>query len=87
VASGNVHHQGQFIRHGSCGIGGVSRESVKTHSNNSAMRLRDVEFNGDKITCEWHTKLRPEIDRIHFAFGGSCGDKILIGIFVDHLPT
>jgi hypothetical protein len=85
VAAGRVSDIESYF--GSRGIGGVSRESVKTHSNPAAMHLREVEFNGDKIICEWHTKLRPEIDRIHFAFGGSFGDKVLIGIFVDHLPT
>jgi hypothetical protein len=69
------------------GVGGVSRESVKTHRNVRAMRLREVEFNENRVLCEWHTKLRPETDRIHFAFGDALEDKILIGIFVDHLPT
>jgi len=72
---------------GSLGIGGVSAESVKTHRNSSAMRLRDVEFDGRQVRCEWHTKLRPEVDRIHFAFGEQFGEKVFIGIFVDHLPT
>lgn len=69
------------------GVGGVSRESVKTHKNVGAMRLREVEFNGIRVICEWHTKLKPNVDRIHFAFGDEFGDKILIGIFVDHLPV
>lgn len=69
------------------GVGGVSRESVKTHKNVGAMRAREVEFNGIAVICEWHTKLKPNIDRIHFAFGNEFGDKILIGIFVDHLPV
>lgn len=68
------------------GVEGVSRESVRTHKNPRVMRLREVEFNGNRVLCEWHTKLRPEIDRIHFAFE-DFGDKILIGIFVAHLPT
>jgi hypothetical protein len=72
---------------GSRGIGGVSRESVKTRGNARAMREREVELRGEQFTCEWHTKLRPDIDRIHFAFGRSLGEKILIGIFVDHLTT
>jgi hypothetical protein len=73
------------------GVDGVSRESVKTHKNAGAMRLREVEFNEMRVICEWHTKLTPTADRIHFGFGGEFGDKfgnkILIGIFVDHLPT
>jgi hypothetical protein len=69
------------------GVGGVSRESVKTHRNVGAMRLREVDFHGMRVICEWHTKLRPNVERIHFAFGDEFGGKILIGIFVDHLPT
>lgn len=69
------------------GVGGISRESVKTRKNADAIRLREVEFNGGRVMCEWHTKLNPQIDRIHFAFGSEFKDKILIGIFVDHLPT
>ena len=72
---------------GSRGVGGVSRESVRTRGNVGAMRMREVEFNGRRVMCEWHTKLRPEINRIHFAFGDEFDDKILVGIFVDHLPT
>ena len=71
---------------GSRGVGGVSRESVRTHKNVGAMRMREVEFNGRRVMCEWHTKLKPQVDRIHFAFGSDFGDMILIGIFVDHLP-
>jgi hypothetical protein len=67
------------------GVDGVSRESVKTHRNVKAMREREVEFKGKPVVCEWHSKLRPNIDRIHFAFGDEFGEKILIGIFVSHL--
>jgi hypothetical protein len=68
------------------GVGGLSRESVKTHKNAKAMRTREVEFDGELVMCEWHTKLKPFVDRIHFAFGDEFEEKILIGIFVDHLP-
>jgi hypothetical protein len=67
------------------GVGGVSRESAKTHRNVKAMREREVEFNGKLVICEWHSKLRPNIDRIHFAFGDEFREKILIGIFTSHL--
>lgn len=69
------------------GVGGVSRESANTRRNAKVMRLREVEFNGTHVVCEWHTKLKPNVNRIHFAFGGEFKDKILIGIFIDHLPT
>lgn len=83
-AAGRVSDIEQYFA--SRGVGGVSRESVRTRRNARFMRERDVEFNGRRVRCEWHTKLHPRIDRIHFAFGDEFGDKILIGIFVDHLP-
>lgn len=72
---------------GSLGVGGVSAESVKTRGNAAAMRMRDVEFEDRVMRCEWHTKIKPNVDRIHFAFGDNLDDQVLIGIFVDHLPT
>jgi hypothetical protein len=51
------------------------------------MRQRDVNHEGQVIRCEWHSKLEPHRNRIHFAFDDTLGGKILIGIFVDHLDT
>ena len=69
------------------GCAGVSPESPNTHRSERKMRQRDVDHDGNVIRCEWHTKLEPHRNRIHFAFGGSLDSKILIGIFVDHLDT
>lgn len=69
------------------GCDGLSPESPKTRSNVTAMRLRDIEHVGQTYRCEWHMKIRPNVERIHFAFGGDLEDRILIGIFVDHLPV
>jgi hypothetical protein len=45
----------------------------------------DVEHHGRILRCEWHSKLRPEKNRIHFA---KLNDQtVFIGIFVKHLPT
>ncbi|HEX6473001.1 MAG TPA: hypothetical protein VF069_28180, partial [Streptosporangiaceae bacterium] len=73
------------LRH--VGWHGVSPESTKTHANAAAMRKRYVRYNGQDVCCEWHTKIMPTYDRIHFAFGGVLGDRILIGIFVAHLDV
>jgi hypothetical protein len=49
------------------------------------MRHRDVEYCGRILRCEWHSKLRPDKNRIHFA---KLDDQaVFIGIFVKHLPT
>lgn len=69
------------------GCPGVSPESPKTHQNERVMRQRDVNYAGDVIRCEWHTKIEPHRNRIHFAFGSFLSSKILIGIFVNHLDT
>jgi hypothetical protein len=83
AASGRVSDIAQIF--GAHGVGGISAESVRTRANARAMRQRQVEFEGENVCCEWHTKIRPDVNRIHFAFGGRLGDKVLIGIFVDHL--
>ncbi len=65
----------------------ISPESPNTHRNQHAMRTRDVQHGEEFIRCEWHTKIEPHRNRIHFAFGGSFGPKVFVGIFADHLPT
>ncbi|MGW4634527.1 hypothetical protein [Nocardia sp. NPDC004415] len=59
-----------------------SPESPQTHRNAKAMRQRLVDFAGEQISCEWHAKLEPQRNRIHFAVRG---DQLLVGLFVDHL--
>ncbi|MGH3281044.1 MAG: hypothetical protein ACRDNW_18185 [Trebonia sp.] len=72
---------------GALGCAGISPESPNTHRDEKKMRSRDVHYEGETLRCEWHSKLEPHRNRIHFYFGGQLGDKVLIGIFVDHLPT
>ena len=66
----------------------VSPDSPKTHKNKKAMEKRDVNFGKKVVRCEWHVKLHPTHDRIHFSFGDAAviANKILVGIFTDHLP-
>jgi len=71
----------------SIGCPGISPESPNTHKKERVMRMRDVEHEGSTIRCEWHTKIEPHRNRIHFAFGDRFGSMIFIGIFVDHLDT
>ena len=59
-----------------------------TRSSERLMRLRDVEFRGQVYRCEWHSKLEPHRNRIHFhTIDGIAETTILIGIFDEHLPT
>ncbi|MEU8737125.1 hypothetical protein ACFYPK_01015 [Streptomyces halstedii] len=66
----------------------LSPESPKTRANVKAMRLRDVEHGGKTYRCEWHAKKDPHRNRIHFSLPApTLGGRILIGTFIDHLPT
>lgn len=52
------------------------------------MVLRDVTYRGKRYRCEWHSKLEPHRNRIHFCPGDDeIHGCVLIGIFVDHLLT
>lgn len=59
-----------------------SPESPKTRRNMKAMRERDVAFNGDVVRCEWHAKLQPHRNRIHFNVAEG---RVLIGLLTRHL--
>lgn len=59
-----------------------SPDSPQTHRNKAAMRERDFAFGEQVVRCEWHTKLRPTTNRIHFNADGS---TVRIGTIVDHL--
>ncbi len=82
---------------GEAGSQGVdlSPESPNTHKNKDAMKERWVSIGGESVLCEWHTKLQPQIDRIHFNIGSSLSHsvsnitkgKVVIGIFTDHLTV
>ena len=59
-----------------------------TRSSERLMRQRDVEFQGHVYRCEWHSKIEPHRNRIHFhVLGGSGEPRVLIGIFHEHLAT
>jgi len=61
-----------------------SRESAQTHRNSAAMAERTVTFENRNVTCEWHTKLEPGRNRIHFAVLDA---YVLVRIFAKHLTT
>jgi hypothetical protein len=65
----------------------VSRESANTRASEELMRHRDVEFADTVYRCEWHSKLEPHRNRVHFHPASESLAGPLIGIFCDHLPT
>jgi len=62
----------------------ASLEGPKTHRNEPVMKARRFSFNGVMYLCEWHTKLKPNTNRVHFHVDG---DKVRIGAIVDYLPV
>lgn len=66
-----------------------SNESVSTRSSKRKMKKRTASFSMNEVVCELHTKISYNKNRIHFhpPIEKIGGEKILIGIFVDHLET
>lgn len=67
-------------------------ESAQTRNNRKAWAERRIEATdgvGQALYCEWHVKLSPTHDRIHFHPGtpGFQNGKLIIGIFHKHLKT
>ena len=80
----------------------ASRESDPTRHNAKAMRERDVSVAhvlvagqkvpvtiGRPVRCEWHTKIKPNQNRIHFHPGEEqvAGKRLFVGLFHEHLTT
>jgi hypothetical protein len=65
----------------------LSSESPNTRRDKRAMREREITIDGMVVTCEWHTKIRKEIDRIYFHPGVKeiADGRVIIGIFRSHL--
>jgi hypothetical protein len=66
-----------------------SEESGKTRGQEKLLKLRRVYFGERMVECTLHTKISPRADRIHFHAPVPEIDpnKVLVGIFVAHLPT
>jgi hypothetical protein len=62
----------------------ASPESPNTHRSKSAMDARKFVFGQETVLCEWHTKLRRNVNRIYFAV---TENGVYVGAIVAHLPT
>ncbi len=67
---------------GSLGVE-ASGESGNTKADARAMRQRKIVFEGGEITLDWHTKLRPHLDRIYFS--ATARKHVVVGVFHKHL--
>jgi len=66
----------------------ISPESPSTRKNSRAWAQRLVNYEKVPYRCEWHGKRLWNHDRVHFSLPiAELGNKVLIGIFVDHLDT
>ncbi|WP_435092156.1 hypothetical protein [Clavibacter michiganensis] len=61
----------------------ASPEGPSKHKNRKAMDARIFSFTEGDVMCEWHTKLRPDINRVYFAVSKG---KVKVGLITDHLP-
>lgn len=67
---------------GARGVNG-SPENSNTHKSRDAMKARSFVFDGKTVSCEWHTKLRPDKNRIYFSVDTK---KVYVGTITQHLP-
>ncbi|MEO9528237.1 hypothetical protein [Roseibium sp.] len=59
--------------------------NVRTHR--ASREARETFISGRTLYCEWHVKLQPHQNRIHFHKPISeSGDKVVIGMIDEHLP-
>lgn len=66
----------------------ISMESSNTRQSERLMRERDASYEGRTYRCEWHSKIEPHRNRIHLHPGDDISEHcVVIGIFVEHLPT
>ncbi|NTZ82561.1 hypothetical protein FCJ61_05980 [Burkholderia metallica] len=64
----------------------ISNENGNTKSDREALNERTKVVNGADVVFLWHTKLERHCDRIHLSADGlSTGQRLLIGIFCQHL--
>jgi len=58
-------------------------ENGRTKANSRARRERTCLYDGHERTFWWHTKLQPDVNRIHFLFDSNA-ERIVVGIFARH---
>ena len=65
----------------------VSPENSQTRKDAKAWAARLITHGGEEYRCEWHGKRLWDRDRVHFSLPiAKYEDRVLIGIFTEHLP-
>lgn len=78
----------QLIQNRLSGFGVVAApENPNVRSDGDSRRARETKVGGVTIYCEWHIKLEPHRNRIHFhAPVPESGNRVVIGMIDEHLP-
>jgi len=82
------HPNNQLIEHRFNGFGLMAApEKPDVRADRSSREAREIVIGGRALYCEWHIKLEPHRNRIHFhAPVLESGNKVVIGVIHEHLP-
>ncbi|MBB5192619.1 hypothetical protein HNQ50_003363 [Silvimonas terrae] len=65
----------------------VAPEKPNVHDDTRCREAREIVLGGRTLYCEWHGKLKPHQNRLHFHPPvPESGEKVIIAIFHRHLP-
>jgi hypothetical protein len=65
----------------------VAPENPNVRQHRQSRIAREVSVGDRVLYCEWHAKLEPHQNRVHFhAPVPEAGDKLVIGMIAEHLP-
>lgn len=65
----------------------MSPESPQTRRNGAAWAARKIRYRGVDMYCDWHLKLTPQVNRVHFhPPRAGVSERFVIGIIHAHLP-
>ncbi|MER8948658.1 hypothetical protein [Mesorhizobium sp. M0809] len=78
----------QLVEHRFTGFGlNAAPEKPNVRDHRVSREAREIVLGGRTLYCEWHVKLEPHRNRIHFhAPVPESGDRVVIGMITEHLP-
>jgi hypothetical protein len=78
----------QLVRQRLSGFGiDASLENANVQAHRASREARETVIGSRTLYCEWHVKLEPHRNRIHFhAPIPESGEKVVIGMIHEHLP-
>lgn len=84
----DVYPTNQLIQRRLAGLSlDAAPERPNVRSKRVCRQAREIELGGQTLYCEWHVKLEPHQNRIHFHAPVSVSaNKVVIGMIDEHLP-